>query len=154
MTHITDVRTTGAIEHWGAYGTFKTAGAVTRGNVVAINSSGNITAVATATLNMVIGVAAESAASGGTCNVLLMGYCDYLVTADTITAPSVDDATDDYFLIAVDGGGVAGRSATELGGVADLEGAQIVGRNLAANSTTTAYGWITAGACMTVGPGA
>lgn len=143
ITTLQDVGTTGSTEPFGIYATFKTTGAVTRGYAVAIDSSGTIAHAATATLHLTIGIASESAVSGGLCKVLLFGYCDYAVTDANVTAPVVD-GSGDHTLIAQNGGTMIGRTGAEMNANGVFLGGQVVGKNLAA-STGTGVVWVTAG---------
>ncbi len=144
ITTLQDVGTTGSTEPFGIYGSFKTTAAVTRGYAVSIDSSGTIAHSATATLHLTIGIASETTPSGGTCKVLLIGYCDYAVTDAAVDAPVVD-GSGDQTLIAQDGGTMIGRTYTEMNANTVKLGGQTVGKNLAA-STGTGKVWVTAGA--------
>ena len=136
LTDVTDVLTVGSLEPFGVYGTFKTAGAITRGYCVSLAAAGTITASATADLSSVIGVAAETAASGDLCKVLLLGYCDYIVTDGDVEET-------DLTLHAINGGTCSGATEAELAANVTLS-AHVVGKNLlsADTATDTGYAWV------------
>ena len=150
MGFIADNQTSGSTEPWAVHGIFKTTAAVTKGYAVSIDTSGTIALAATATLHFVIGIAAESAAAGEDCRVLLMGYCDYAVTDEGVTAP-VQDGTGDQVLQPVDGGVMEGQTGAEINANDTQLGGQIVGKNLAADTGAVGICWVTAGAIGTYG---
>lgn len=137
---ITDCKTTGLLEHWALYAKYQASAAITRGRCVTLGTDGQITTAATDSLQKVIGVAAEDIPSGGVGKVLVFGFCDYIYTADTITAPT-DAADGDVVLVAINGGGVEGRVATDLNDNS-VQGNMIVAKNLGANVDNVAYGWV------------
>ncbi len=144
---ITDCKSTGSLEQWALYAQFKAAAAITKGYCVTLGTNGQITVAATNALQTVIGVAAESVASGEVCNVIVLGYCDYIVCGETytdITAPA-DAGTGDQVLVVINGGGVVGRTRAELDDNS-VAGNMIVAKNLGVPASATGcYGWVICG---------
>jgi len=139
MTTVSDRLTTGAKEPSGTHETYLTAGAVTKGYAVSLASAGTITASATADLSSVIGVAAETAASGELCKVLVRGFCDYVVTDGLVAAT-------DLVLHVINGGTCSGATEAEITADPTL-GYHVFAKNLlAADSGTTGTCYVNAGA--------
>ena len=134
--NLVDVRTSGFKEYGGAYETYLTSAAVTKGYVVAIASTGTVAHAATATLHQVIGVATQDAASGEEVQVQVRGFNDFVVTDGNVAAT-------DLVLCAVNGGTTVGHTEAEIEADPTLA-YHVIGRNLGADVST-------AGICY-VGP--
>ena len=102
-------------QHWSIDIPMLCAGACTRGYAVAMDSSGDVTNAATATLSAVVGIAVETGAAGDVILVRVMGYCDFIYGDGNVAAT-------DLALCAVNGGTVVGHrmlvSDSHLGWVA------------------------------------
>lgn len=111
------------------------AGTCTYGYAVAMDSSGDVTNAATATLSAVVGVAAEAGTAGDVILVQIEGYCDYIVTDGNVAAT-------DLVLHAINGGTVSGGTEADI--TADPTLAyHIIGKNLlAADAGTVGACWI------------
>lgn len=126
-------------QHWGIDVPMVCAGTCTKNYVVAMNSSGDVTNAATATLSAVVGVAQDSGVAGDVIMVRVAGYTE--VTSDGNVAAT------DLALHAINGGTVSGATEAELAADVTL-GFHVIGKNLlAADSGTTAYCWLTLGQC-------
>ena len=111
------------------------AGTCTKGYAVAMDSSGDVTNAATATLSACCGIAVESGAAGDVIMVRILGYCDFIVSDGNVAAT-------DLVLHAINGGTVSGGTEAEL--AADITlGFHVVAKNLlAADSGTTVAGYV------------
>ena len=116
----------------------KCAGTCTKNYCVSMNSSGDVTNSATATLSAVVGVAQESGVAGDVIPVQIGGYVE--VTSDGNVAAT------DLVLHVINGGTVSGATEAELTSDPTL-GMHVIAKNLlAVDSGTTAYGWLIRGA--------
>ena len=114
------------------------AGTCTKDYCVSADSSGDVTNAATATLSAVVGVAQESGVAGDVIMVQIGGYCKFTTDGNV--------ASTDLVLHATNGGTVSGATEAEITADPTLAYHIIAKNLLAANSSTTAYGWIMCGA--------
>lgn len=113
------------------------AGTCTYGYGVSMDSSGDITNSATATLTAVVGVCAESGVAGDVVMVQISGFCDYIVTDGGV-------ASTDLVLHVINGGTVSGATEVEITADPTI-GYAVVGKNLlAADAGTVGACWINA----------
>lgn len=107
------------------------AGTCTKGYAVSMDSSGDITNSATATLHLRCGVACESGVAGQTILVQTGGYCDFGVTDGNV-------ASTDLVVYATDGGVLNGATEAEITSDPTIV-YWVVGVNLAADSGTQGF---------------
>lgn len=126
-------------QHWHVDVPMLCAGTCTKGYAVAMDSSGDVTNAATATLSAVCGIAVESGVAGDVIMVRVLGYCNFIVTDGSVGAT-------DLVLCAVNGGTTVGHTEAELNADPTLT-YHIVAKNLlAADSGTSGFGYIMFGA--------
>ena len=117
-------------EHFAIFAPFvATDAAISRGDVVCMDGSGDVIASATANLSRVVGVASNDAAVGEIVMVQIYGYCDYVTTDG-------DLATSDLALQALDGGVAGGVTEAEIAADGTL-GFHIFARGLGVADTGT-----------------
>jgi hypothetical protein len=113
------------------------AGTCTKDYVVSMDSSGDVTNAATATLWAACGVAQKSGVAGDVIPVQIAGYAK--LTSDGNVAAT------DLVLHVINGGTVSGGTEAELATDPTLA-YHVVAKNLvAADSGTTIYGWLVLG---------
>lgn len=129
-------------QHWHVDVPMLCAGTCTKGYAVAMDSAGDVTNAATATLSAVVGIAVDSGVAGDVIMVRIAGYCDFIATDGAV-------ANTDLVLCAVNGGTTVGHTEAELSADPTL-GFHIVAKNLLAADTAanTAYGFILLSAGM------
>lgn len=110
------------------------AGTCTKDYVVSMDSSGDVTNAATATLSACVGVAQESGVAGDVIPVQIAGYAE--ITSDGNVAST------DLVLHVINGGTVSGGTEAELAADPTLAYHVVAKNLLAADSSTTAYGWL------------
>ena len=140
MSKLKDHSTTNRMAHDIEVKTFKCAAACTQNYGVSIDSSGEITNAATATLFRCIGVALETGAAGEVIRVQTEGFNNTLVTDG-------DAAATDLVLRVEDGGTFTGSTEVEMAADGAFAG-HVIGKNLGADVSTAGIcyiGWGPAG---------